>query len=173
RALKEDLMKNPHTSYFIKLGLGLCLTSCCLPLRSDVFDDFNTGSDSSWSHYEPLAPFGAPGIYSFPDGGYRIQATASPDPGTVGPGRAGSLRSDLDITGNFLAGADLVDWDNNVNQSLGVFGRITSPGFGTTRGYAFTYSTAGLLAISVINNETLTALTSEAYRLNPAKDYHL
>jgi len=120
-----------------------------------------------------LAQFGAPGIYSFPSGGYRIQATASPDPAALGPGRAGSLRSDLNIMGNFLAGADLVDWDNNLSQSFGVFGRITGPGFGTTRGYAFTYSTAGLLAISVINNETLTTLTSEAYRLNPAKDYHL
>ncbi len=30
------------------------------------FDDFNDGNDLGWTHYEPLAPFGAGGTFTFP-----------------------------------------------------------------------------------------------------------
>ena len=156
------------------LQFSFYLSRGSLCAQDFIFDDFSSGNDSAWTRYQPLAPFGAPGVYSFPNGGYRIQATASPNSASLGPGRAGSLRLDLNITantGNFLVDSAVIAWDNTQNQSYGLLGRITTPGFGTTKGYAFTYSTSGLLAISSINNETQTVLTSEPYQADPAKRY--
>ena len=59
---------------------------------------------------------------------------------------AGSLRSDLTLANPFFVGADIVGWDNNLDQSFGLLARISNPGFGTTRGYAFTYSTSGFIS---------------------------
>src|SRR5262249_36264177 len=77
----------------------LALTGLTATARADVilFDDFNDGNDDGWTRYSPLAPFGAPGTFSFPSGGYRIQAAPSPDLAALGPGRAGSARPEIDL----------------------------------------------------------------------------
>jgi len=152
------------------LALNILALSLCGTARGQIFDNFDSGKDDVWTHLEPLAAFGAPGIFSFPNGGYQIQASASPDPLNLGPGRAGSLRSDLNF-GGFNEVCDLVGWNNNLSQSIGLLGRVTSPGFGTTKGYAFTYSTSGSISLSVLNNERLTPLASAQVTLDPAKIY--
>jgi len=157
----------------LTVALGIGSGSFCSRASADIFDGFDAGNDNGWTHYEPLAAFGAPGTYSFPNGSYRIQASASPDPAALGPGRAGSLRADLNIAGNFLDSIDVLSWDNSQNQSFGLLGRISNPGLGTTTGYAFTYSTAGLLAISALNKDTLSLLKSQSLLLDPSKGYHL
>ncbi len=163
----------PESFCAAKLALVAAFGCFCLGASADIFDGFDAGNDDAWTHYEPLAAFGAPGTYTFPNGAYRIQASPSPDPATLGPGRAGSLRPDLNIAGNFLDSIDILNWDNSQNQSFGVLGRISNPGLGTTTGYAFTYSTGGLLAISRINNDHLAVLGSKPILLDPAKGYHL
>src|SRR6266849_4214748 len=87
------------------LEVGVAALSLILAARGDVFDNFDSGTDNGWSHLEPLAAFGAPGIFTFPNGGYRIQATTSPDPANLGAGRAGSLRLDQNLAG-FGEGCD-------------------------------------------------------------------
>src|SRR5204862_1296317 len=85
-------------------------------------DNFNTGTDAGWTRYQPLATFGAPGTWSFPGGNtYRIQATHTPNLGSLGPGRAGSIRTDASLSyTNFFVAADLVNWDASVPQSFGL-----------------------------------------------------
>jgi hypothetical protein len=133
-------------------------------------DNFNAGNDTGWTHYDPFSGFGAPATYSFPSGGYQIQSALSPSPGTLGPSRAGSLRTDQTYT-DFSVSYDLVDWNNSLNQAFGVLGRVTNPGLGTTDGYALTYSTGGSIDISRITGETPTGLGSSSITLNPANDY--
>ncbi len=157
----------------VTMALGIGSGSFCFRAIADIFDGFDAGNDNAWTRYEPLAPFGAPGTYSFPNGGYRIQASASPDPAALGPGRAGSLRTDLNIAGNFLDSSDVLSWDNSQNQSFGLLGRVSNPGLATTTGYALTYSTAGLLAISRISQDSLAVLTSRSFMLDAAKEYTL
>src|SRR5207249_7346395 len=127
---------------------------------------------------DPLALFGAPATYSFPDSGspapfgigYRIQAPASPDPVGLGFGRAGSLRFD-----SFLSAPAVdmyvVGWDNRLDESFGILTKVTSLGRGTTDGYAFTYSTAGILSLSRIDNEQFTVLASAPATLDPSRSY--
>jgi len=158
-------------SSLTSLELGAAALFLCVPTRADFFDNFDSGTDNGWTHLEPLAAFGAPGIFSFPDGGYRIQAAASPDPANLGLGRAGSLRTDMNFAG-FFAGFDLLAWNNSLNQSIGLLGRVSSPGFGTTKGYAFTYSTLGSITISLVNNEHLTTLASAPINLDPSRRYN-
>lgn len=102
-------------------------------------DDFNAGNDAGWSHYNPLAAYGVPGVFSFPGGGYRIQtASPSPDVENLGNARTGSLQSN--VYSDFYVAVDLVDWDDSLPQAIGIFARIGTPGLGTTTGYAFTWS---------------------------------
>ncbi len=168
-------MKQPERKLY---GLPLCLL-LILPAfellskaASQFDDDFHTGTDTGWTHLEPLAPFGAAGNFTFPNGGYRIQAATSPNPGSLGSARAGSLRLDQ-ATDNFGVTCDLVNWDNSLNQSIGLLGRVSAPGFGTTRGYAFTYSTAGSITIARLDGEQSTTLASMPLSLDPSKSYEL
>jgi hypothetical protein len=66
-----------------------------------------------------------------------------------------------------------VGWNDSLNQSIGLLGRVESPGFGTTKGYAFTYSTAGSITLSLLDNEHLTTLASKTVTLDPTKSYRL
>src|SRR2546428_716119 len=79
--------------------LGLLLFSLAVRLNASgqFYDDFSSGTDAGWTHLEPLSSFGAPGMFTFPNGGYRLQASASPNPSTLGPARAGSLRLDVNL----------------------------------------------------------------------------
>ncbi len=165
-------MKSRFLTYAVTVLAGCTIAVLrCPAATTSFFDNFDSGTDSGWTHLEPLAQFGAPGAFSFPNGGYRIQASASPDPTNLGSGRAGSLRTDLNFAG-FFAGFDLLAWNNSLSQSIGLLGRVTSPGFGTTKGYAFTYSTAGSISIALLNNEHLTTLASAPLNLDPTKRYN-
>ena len=100
---------------------GICSLLCAVApvaLMAQT-DDFNDGNDVGWNRYSPLTPFGVPGVFSFPNGGYRIQTTTpSPNPGSLGPGRAGSLRPE-NYT-NFFVSIDIVDWNDSLPQASGI-----------------------------------------------------
>jgi hypothetical protein len=104
--------------------------------RAGVFDDFNDGNDAGWTHYNPIGT----GSWSVSGGAYRLQSGVSPSPSTVGPGRAGSLRT-TETYSQFSASVDIVAWDNSLDQIFGLITRVTTPGLGTTKGYGFTYAT--------------------------------
>jgi hypothetical protein len=138
-----------------------------LPARAQS-DDFEDG-DGDWTQYNPIGT----GSYSTAGGVYLIQSSVSPDPGTFGPGRAGSLREDFSYS-DFSVSYELVDWDNALNQSFGILARVQAGyGLGATDGYTFTYSTSGSLEISRIDGEAPTELGSVSLTLNPANDYRL
>lgn len=108
-------------------------------------DDFDDGDDQGWTQYDPIGSHPQlPNIatFSFPNGGYRIQTSPSPAPGSVGPGRAGSLRMEVTYT-DFYITVDIVNFDPDADQAFGILARCTEIGLGTTDGYAMTWDKAG------------------------------
>src|SRR5690349_13005924 len=141
-------------------------------LMAAVTDDFNDGNDAGWSHYAPLEDFGAPGTYEVTNGTYHITAAASPEPAQLGPGRAGAFRNDANFS-DFTASIDIVDWDPTLDQAFGILARVTTPGLGTTNGYALSYSPlSGDLDISKVTGEVPDDLDPAAQAfLDPVHDY--
>ncbi len=118
------------------------LTASHLFAQSDNFDDNN---DAGWTRYDPIGSH--PQIpdqatFTLSNGTYRIQTPPSPLPGTVGPARAGSLRTEVTYT-DFFISVDIVDWDDTTDQSFGMLARIKEPGLGATDGYAMTFNIGG------------------------------
>jgi hypothetical protein len=143
--------------------------------QTDNFDDHN---DNGWTQYSPLAPFGVTTLFTFPNGGYRIQTTVPTGSGD-NPGRAGTLRTDV-IYSDFYVSVDVVDWKDDTRQAFGLLARIETPGLGTTTGYAFTYErgsgvtpTSGDLDISRLDGEAPHGVQTgpSAIHLDPSKDY--
>lgn len=137
-------------------------------------DDFNDGNDFGWRRYTPLAEFGAAGRYTFPAGAYRIAADSSPAPDTLGPQRAGAVRSTPTYTRS-RSSVDLVGWNNDINQSIGLIGRVSQLGFGTTQGYTYNYNTrSGYHQLNLVLNEAPAKQINESpFRIDPAGRYHL
>lgn len=107
--------------------------------QSDNFDD---GNDAGWTRYDPISvaisgpPFAS---FTFPSGAYRIAALPSPNPGALGPARAGSFRTDVSYS-DFYMSVDIVSWDFSLDQAIGLFARTRQIGPGTTDGYVFNYN---------------------------------
>jgi hypothetical protein len=101
---------------------------------SSFSDNFNDGNDAGWARYETLAPFGAGGTYSFPNGAYEIQAPASPAPDTLGPNRVGSFVDGVTVD-SFTASVDVLNWNKNEESAIGIGARGSNVGLGTTDGY--------------------------------------
>lgn len=152
-------------------------TMALMPLgaqaQSDNFNDGNDTANPAWTHYEPLQPFGAGGIWTFPGGNtYRIQATTSPAPGTVGPGRAASVLPS--VYSSFYFSVDVVDWDDTLDQAFGILARLENIGLGQTTGYVFTYQELDHdVSITKITGEQPADLpgSSKSITLDKANDY--
>jgi len=139
-----------------------------------ISDNFNTGSDASWTRYSPLAGFGAPGTFSFPGGNtYRIAAAASPSPASLGPGRAGSFQTTTTYT-DFDMNVDVVDYDSSQSSMVvGLLARTTTIGLGTTNGYGLTLG-GGAFAIQVITGELPGVTVATApLTLSPVTQYRV
>jgi hypothetical protein len=185
---------NPRWSYpsaqritvpCLLLALGCLLASPLDLLHAQLFqsDDFNDGNDTGWTRYDPFASLGANIVqWSYPNGGYRIRTLVpSPNFALAGPGRGGSLRSE--IYTDFYISVDLVNWNNSLPQSAGILARVTNAGLGSTLGYAFTWDrgnptsdTAGDVDISRITGEAPTGVTvtgSDRLHIEPGKSYRL
>jgi hypothetical protein len=172
----------PRTFFSALMAAILVSTLSIHSVRAQLqTDNFNDGNDAGWTHYDPFVTIGVHlATWSFPAGGYRIQTTGpSPDPGTLGPGRAGSLRSE--IYTNFYLSIDFVNWNDSLEQAAGLLARIQTPGLGTTTGYAFTWSrgnptntTGGDVDISVItaeNPDGISVMGSDRLHLVPGNSY--
>lgn len=133
------------TSYFpsrsLALAVGVLLCAGISTSRAQALaDDFNDGNDAGWNRYDTIGShpaFPDQGTWTFPNGGYRMQAAASPAPGVVGPARIGSLRPQ--VFSDFYVAVDVVNWNDTLDQSFGPFARLTDVGLGTTKGYVMTY----------------------------------
>jgi hypothetical protein len=117
--------------------------SCGLLGQSDDFDD---GNDVGWTRYDPVAeaagvPIGGTGsAWTFPVGGYRMNAAASPS-ALLGPGRLGSVLAEPALSG-FCVSVDLrPGWNAKPDAAVGLLARLQDLGAGTTNGYSFTYQT--------------------------------
>ena len=146
-----------------------------------ITDDFTAGNDVGWTRLSPLSPYGAGGEYTFrnPDPGsstlgYEIKAPASPNPGALGPGRAGSVRLDATYT-TFYMQADITDWDESkTSMAMGFLARSGDFGLGTTDGYILSLDADGDFYISRNTNEALTTLTVDnSFNLNPNANYRV
>jgi hypothetical protein len=127
------------SAFAVALLLNVSLGSSRAALAPE-FDDFNDGDDVAWLRYDPLSGIGGTHAQFFlTNGGYRIRALASPIPASYGPGRAGSIRTQIIYT-NFYASVDLVAWNTNLTQSVGLIGHARELGLGMTDGYALTFN---------------------------------
>jgi hypothetical protein len=113
-------------------------------------DNFNDGNDNGWVRTDPIRealefvtgqPMPPFAHWSFPDGGYRIQSDPSPDAGALGPSRAASYWTNAAYTyTNFYASVEIRPWGTNVDQAVGLLGRLQSYSqYGQTYAYTLTY----------------------------------
>jgi hypothetical protein len=165
------------TASLITLGFA------ALPTLAQV-DDFNDGNDQGWTHFSPLAPWGAGGNYTFPNGGYRIAAPPSPAP-ALGWGRAGAFRAEVSYSSSFHVGVDVTGWDAAAHGVFGIVSRARDIGLGTGDGYMFGYMPNGIegfpglgtLTIQRFDNEVSSPPQSgyafSVITLNPANTYRM
>jgi hypothetical protein len=137
----ETMKPNPLSSRRVRAGSIILAVALVLlqstSLRAQV-DDFNDGNDEGWTRFNPLTVVGAGATWSFPDGAYRLVAPAPPIP-NAGPARAFTYRADARYT-DFFAAADILAWNNEVNQAFGILGRGDHIALGTTQGYVCNYN---------------------------------
>ena len=166
-------LRHMITKSKILFGISLLSLTGLSASAVDIFDDFNDGNDLGWTHISPLAPFGAPPAFTFTLGGYKISNPASPNPLALGPARAGSLRLDATYT-DFLETVDVVDWSTASGNTMGLLARISTPGTGTTNGYAATFDANGAFNVFRITGEAPTPIASAAaLPINIANDYRI
>jgi hypothetical protein len=132
------------------------------PVRSTAqTDNFNDGDDVGWVRYDPLGGLGldAQTSWTFPDGAYRIRCNRDPLLAQAGPARGGAYRTN--VYSDFYISADIVNWDDSMDQAIGLLARMTQLGFLTTDGYALTYQTSDHdIDITRFTDEGLADLTS-------------
>jgi hypothetical protein len=166
----------PAPAFLVALLLG-----AAAPLLPAQSFDFNTGTDTGWTHYSLPAVWAA--TYSFPaddTGGkaYKIFAPpTNPDPFGLKNARAGSYRPDANFSARFSVGADLLAWNDAWHQEAGVLFYFQDINLGTSDGYTATYSSAYKnLYISSINNEvgtTVGKLPDGSIQPDPTHRYRL
>jgi len=133
----------------------LCVTFTSVPqIARAQGDDFDDGNADGWTELVPLQAVGGTGTFSFPGGNsYRMQSSPSPDEGAAGPSRIGSLREDVTYD-DFYISVDVVDYDEALDQNIGLLARVAQPGLGTLDGYGVTYNpTDGAMFLTVITDE--------------------
>jgi len=144
-------------------------------------DNFNSGNDALWTRYD-LSQLGDPRVgatYTFPPDAtngyaYRIQATGNPYYPQAGPGRAASYRADVTYTGRFSMGADLNAWNDTIDQDFGLFFYLSTPGIGTSAGYAVTYGPRQDLEINLVADENPTEIGNvNPFHLDPTQRYRM
>lgn len=169
--MKPRVLSRPRPVIAFALRLATLPVAALALAQTDNFDDAN---DTGWSHYNPLGAFGAAATFSYPGGAYRIAAPPSPAPADLGPQRVGSLRPEKTYT-RLRVETDILDWNNDINQSLGLIARVGNLGIGTTTGYTYNYNTvSGFHQINLVLNEAPAMQVNESpFKVNPAHRYRM
>lgn len=135
-------------------------TMMALHSAAGLTDNFDDGNDDDWVVFDPLGSSGlaSPATITFPDGAYRLQSPVPSVP-DGGPARVFSFRQDMELA-DFYVAVDLVDWDDDVNQAVGLIGRAGNVGLGETTAYVCNYdpnqtgsNPAGQFQINYVENE--------------------
>ncbi len=155
-------------------------TGICVDVFTDNFDD---GNDDEWTHFG-LESIGLPApSYEFPDdnwGGkaYRIATPAPPVP-DAGPGRSFSYLEEH-VLSDFLIEADVLNWDNDIDQAFGFLIRAENIGLGQTTGYVVNYDPQqesggrGQFQINrVVGEASDETIASANITLQPGEDYRM
>jgi len=170
----------------IELAFVLFVTSVAVVKCDGAQIDFESGNDSSFMHYDPLAQVGGtPASYTINQAAYAnygpsnhvydiFDPASTVDP-AYGPSRAGSLLEGEIYYSQFYAAVDLVTWETSHDEALGLLARITNPGLGTTDGYALTYSVGSTeIDLTRIDDESPTNLAlTKLPALTPGHGYRL
>src|SRR5262249_13214993 len=97
----------------------------------------------------------------------------------LGSARAADVRADVSQT-DFYETADLVGWNDDLDQIVGLVARATTVGLGTTNGYLFVYNPQesptgvhGRLEIDRIDGEVPTGLAFQSISFDPAHTYRM
>lgn len=103
------------------------------------FNDTN-GLSLAWENTDPIGGLTAPpATFTFTNGHYQIVAPAQQAPDCdAGPARAGSFLKNV-VYSDFYISADLIDFDDTVDQAVGIVARVNTPGLQTTGGYLFSW----------------------------------
>jgi len=166
-----------RASGFIAFSFVLAFLCWANTTRAQSYN-FNNGSDAGWTHYDPMASFGAPGSFTFPNGGYRIVASPVPsNPGStaLGPSRAASYVPSTSYT-DFYESVDIVNWQTNSSEAFGLLAHLSTVGLQTTSGYALTFTDdTNQLTLSSITGEAPTTLGTAnlGSALQVGHSYHL
>jgi hypothetical protein len=125
-------MKHQFLTPLICLSLGFC----ALPASAQFVDNFNDGDDAGWTRFTPVVG----STFSFPassQGGLGYQMTSPP---TTPAGRVGSIYTAGALFADFLVTVDLVNWDNNLRQEMGLMSRVQAAPTGLLpNGYSMIY----------------------------------
>jgi hypothetical protein len=142
-------------------------------------DDFNSGNDSIWKHFNALAIVGVTPVFSFPNDGtggkaYRIESPAPPI-ADAGPARTFSHRTN--VYSDFYAAVDLIGFDGSLNQAFGFLFRAENIGLGTTTGYVMNYDPQqasggrGQIQINRVTGEQPATIGAANVTLDPTRRY--
>jgi hypothetical protein len=158
---------------------GLCWG--VVPALAQVVN-FNDGTDMNAVRMDPIqAALGGPSqapafvTWSFVDGGYRIQSDVSPD-SALGPSRGGSYWTNAAYTyTNFYVSVDVRPWGTNVNQAVGILGRIQDySGGGATFAYTLTYEPmAQDFQLTSFNGGDFSVLAVQKLDLGPTNSHRI
>ncbi|MEZ5329088.1 MAG: hypothetical protein R3F19_28920 [Verrucomicrobiales bacterium] len=140
--------------------LIMAATVFALQTAAGFTDNFDDGNDDGWVVFDPLGSAGiaAPAKVTFPGGGYRLEGNvpAIPD---GGPARVFTFLQDEELA-DFYVSVDLVDWDDSIDQAVGLIGRAGNVGLGETTAYVCNYdpnqtgsNPAGQFQINYVENE--------------------
>lgn len=136
-------------------------------------DEFEGNDDAGWTRLDPIgvATGGAFANFSVQSGLYRLHCDPTPD-AALGPARVSSYRADQ-VYGDFLVVVDVVSWDNDLDQAIGLLARIqANPGSGAVNAYSLNYQPGDLdIEINRLENEVPVNLARVPLNLPPGDAY--
>jgi len=159
------------------LGVFVALGLAAAAYGQSFSDDFSSGNDNAYTHYDPLGKlFAQPwGTWTVSGGTYTLWAKPSTLPSMIGPARLGSLVTGLDVA-DFTAGIDLLSWSSTKNSPVaGLVARLGNIGLGSTTGYAMLYDAAGqeVDIVRLTGEGSERTVASQSITFDPTHDYRL
>jgi hypothetical protein len=156
--------------FLLMAGLPWMVLSC--PAQSDFF---NHEGGEGWTQLDFIGQSlgSSHAVFEVQAGQYRLSCGAPPE-ADVGVARVASYRMDQGY-GSFLAVVDVVSWNQALDQSFGLLGRLQgNPQPGAMSGYSLTYGPyTRQLAISRLDAEVAVPLASFTVSLPPGDAYRL
>lgn len=138
-------------------------------------DSFNHEGDEGWTRLDFIGQTlgSSYAVFEVQAGQYRLSCGAPPEE-DVGVAQVASYRMDQGY-GSFLAVVDVVSWNQALDQSFGLLGRLQgNPQPGTMSGYSLTYSPfIQQLVISRLDVEGAVPLASFTVNLPPGDAYRM